>query len=395
MKLKYKILSIITISISIFACSKKQEEASSTPTGTVSGPVLPAEPYNYLASAQFIGGAQNLIFTNNTITLGRVLFYEKALSFNNSISCGSCHFQDKGFADNVRFHKGVYGNVLKRNTLSITGNNFLMFWDGRSTGMQDLVLRPVSNHDEMLQNPDALVDKIKQISYYKDLFNKAYGTDEITLNGIENALASFCVCIVPFSTKFDKGLAGLNSQSSFPFIDSTIQLFNFSAIENKGMNLFYGKARCASCHHPEIITGYYGGSPYANIGLDLEYNDNGLGTIANDANQNGKFKIPNIRNVALTAPYMHDGRFNTLEEVIEHYNSKIQANRNLSPRLYQNELSDLDLFLIEEQNQAPTTVSIVPVKMGLNTEEKAALIAFLKTLTDEEMKRDIKFSNPF
>lgn len=395
MKLKYKILFIITLSISIYACTKKQEEASTIPAAAMSGPALPDEPYNYLANAQFIGGAQDLDFSNNSVTLGRVLFYDKALSFNNSISCGSCHFQDKGFADNVRFHKGVYGNVLKRNTLSITGNNFIMFWDGRSSGMQDLVLRPVSNHDEMLQDPNALVSKIKQIGYYKDLFNKAYGSEEVTLEGIENALAAFCVCIVPFQTKFDQGLANLNGQFGFMFVDSTSRLFNFSNLENKGMSLFYGKARCASCHHPEVITGYYGGTPYANIGLDMVYNDNGLGALANDASHNGKFKIPNIRNVALTAPYMHDGRFNTLEEVVEHYNSKIQANRNLSPRLYQNQLSDLDLFLIEEQNQAPATVNITPVRMGLNTEEKAALVAFLKTLTDEQMKKDIKFSNPF
>jgi cytochrome c peroxidase len=395
MKLRYKVIFIISISISIYACTKKQDEITTAPSGTPSGPALPAEPYNYLANAQFIGGAQNLDFTNNSATLGRVLFYDKALSFNGNMSCGSCHFQDKGFADNVRFNKGVFGNVLKRNTLSITGNNFLMFWDGRSSGMQDLVLRPVANHDEMVQDPIALVNKIKQFPYYQDLFKKAYGSEEITLEGIENALASFCVCIVPVSTKFDKGLSTLTSQFSFTFIDSTTSLFNFNTAENKGMSLFYGKARCSSCHHPEIITGYYGGSPYANIGLDIVYNDNGLGALANDGNQNGKFKIPNIRNVALTAPYMHDGRFNTLEEVVDHYNTSIKPNRNLSPRLYQNRLSDLDLFLIEEQNQGPSTVAITPVKLGLNLDEKAALVAFLKTLTDEEMKRDIKFSNPF
>jgi cytochrome c peroxidase len=92
---------------------------------------------------------------------------------------------------------------------------------------------------------------------------------------------------------------------------------------------------------------------------------------------------------------MHDGRFNTLEEVVEHYNSGIKANRNLSPRLYQNSVSDLDLFLIEQQNQVPSTVTITPVKLGLNVDEKAALVAFLKTLTDEQLVKDIKFSNPF
>lgn len=119
------------------------------------GPMLPDEPYDYLANPQLGSGfGFNLSLDNNIITLGRVLFYDKSLSFNNNISCGSCHFQDKGFADNVQFHKGVFGNTLKENTLSITGNAVNMFWDGRSSSMKDLVLKPIANHDEMVQDPN-------------------------------------------------------------------------------------------------------------------------------------------------------------------------------------------------------------------------------------------------
>lgn len=381
MKFKKQILFIATVGITIIACSKKDEAVMPIATNDY-GPKLPEEPYSYSYNAQFFGGNSNLNLSDENITLGRVLFYEKALSFNNQISCGSCHFQDKGFADNVKFHKGVTGNSLKRNTLSITGNNFLMFWDGRANSMKDLVLRPIANHEEMMQDPKALVNKIKQIPYYKSLFEKVYGDDEINLERIEDALASFSVCIVPSRTKFDGGLAQFNGFIDFSALNNiNYNLSGLTSTENQGFKLFYGKARCGSCHHPEIIAGYYGGEPYANIGLDMDYSDNGLGTLTNDASENGKFKIPNIRNVALTAPYMHDGRFSTLEEVVDHYNSKIKPNTNLSTKLYQ------------DVNSNSTVVTAV--RLGLNNEEKAALVAFLKTLTDEELKKDIKFSNPF
>ena len=392
MNIKIKILLFLSISISIYACSKKEDKETLVSGGEI-GPVLHVEPYDYSEYAQIFAGSLHL--SDDKITLGRVLFYDKSLSFNNNISCGSCHFQDKGFADNVRFHKGVLGNVLKRNTLSITGNNFVLFWDGRASSMTNLVLKPVANHDEMMQDPNALVNKLKQKKYYKDLFYKAYGSEEIKLEGIEEALAAFSVCIVPKNTRLDEGTASVNFPFGFVLLDSLIQLNNFSAIENKGLSLFYGKARCGSCHRPEIISGYYGTKPFANIGLDLNYDDNGLGAISNDSKQNGKFKIPNLRNVALTAPYMHDGRFNSLEEVVEHYNSRIKPNSNLSPRLYQKPLSDLEIFMLEEQNQQVNAIEPAPLKLGLNSSEKAALVAFLKTLTDEKLKKDVRFSNPF
>ncbi len=398
MKTKYRLLFIGILSISIYACTKKEDETS-TPTNNNIGPVLPAQAYDYLSNPLLNTGSFNLQLTNNTITLGRVLFYDKALSFNNNISCGSCHFQDKGFADDVRFHKGVFGNTLKRNTMAITGNGSAMFWDGRSSDMKDLVLKPIANHDEMVQDPNALVIKIKQLSYYKDLFKKAYNSENVDLKGIENALAAFCVAILPSNTKFD---AGVSTLVSTPFmnslVDSTTSLFNLTAIENKGLALFFGKARCASCHHPDqggATYGSFSSTNFANIGLDVTYSDNGVGALVSNSAQNGVFKIPNLKNVALTAPYMHDGRFNTLEEVVEHYNSGIKANTNLNPRLFKNKLSEFELFQLEEQNGGQNLGPVVPVRLGLNPDEKTALVAFLKTLTDEQLAKDIKFSNPF
>ena len=404
MKLNHKIIVVFVLSILVYACKKKSEEIPNAAVGVNSGPILPSEPYNYLANPILAANNFNfdIVLTNNTITLGRVLFYDKALSFNNSISCGTCHFQDKGFADNVRFHKGVFGNTLKRNTMAISGNGTAMFWDGRSDNMKDLVLRPVANHDEMVQDPNVLVNKIQQINYYKDLFRKAYASDTIDLEKIENALTAFCVSIIPNNSRFDQGVSAFNNNNQGIFGDNTITLINLSAKENKGLNLFFGKARCFQCHEPSSGSGTYGanpslpiGGPFANIGLDLDYADNGVGNINNTTAQNGSFKIPNLKNVALTAPYMHDGRFNTLEEVVEHYNSGIKANTYLSPFLYQKEITQSELLLIIQQNITPRLGTNQSVKLGLNNEEKADLVAFLKTFTDDELRKDVKFSNPF
>jgi cytochrome c peroxidase len=400
MKAKYKYLLVIFIGVSFFACNKNKDENIALQSNQV-GPILPEQPFNYLENSQLNSNffSFNLQLTNNTITLGRVLFYDKALSFNNTISCGSCHFQDKGFADNVRFHKGVFGNSLQRNTMSITGNGSFMFWDGRSDNMKDLVLKPISNHSEMVQDLNAVVNKIKQIAYYKPLFEKAYNSDEINLEKIENALTAFCVSILPSNSKFDEGLKMQNLNGfSFSFVDSTTQLLTLNAIENKGLKLFFGKARCATCHHPDQggpTYGSFSSSSFANIGLDMVYKDNGLGAISKLNIQNGVFKIPNLKNVALTAPFMHDGRFNTLEEVVEHYNSGIKANPNLSFKLFKNFVEEPNFGFVEDEHTIPSTGIIEPVKLGLTIEEKAALVAFLKTFTDEKLARDIKFANPF
>lgn len=400
MNVKFRIIFVIVLSISVYACTKKSDETSPV-TVVNTGPLLPEQPYDYLSdqNLQNNGFPFNIRLSNNIITLGRVLFYDKTLSFNNNISCGSCHFQDKGFADNVRFHKGVYGNTLKRNTIAISGNGGAMFWDGRSNNMRDLVLKPIANHDEMLQDPQALVNKVKQIPYYKNLFSKAYNEDVIDLEKIENALTAFCVALLPNNTKFNAGLQTIiNDPFQFTNLDSTSRFGSFSAIENKGMALFFGKARCGTCHHPQEGGNTYGNgsiSSFANIGLDLNYSDNGVGILSNNSLLYGVFKIPNLKNVALTAPYMHDGRFNTLEEVVEHYNSGIKANTNLSPKLFKKQLSQSELEMLEFQPPVVTNTAVVPAKLGLTQDEKLALVAFLKTLTDEKLARDIKFSNPF
>ena len=302
----------------------------------------------------------NPIVTNNGATLGRVLFYDKHLSLNNSVSCGSCHHQSRAFADPIALSKGFEGRETTRNSMAIInpGLNNSLFWDSRASSVRNMSLEPVKNHIEMgLESMEVLKNKLNELEYYPALFEKAYGTNVINEERISDAISQFLVSMVTFDSKFDQGI-----EQEFE---------NFSSLEQLGMQLF--TSNCSGCHGNDSFGAadsfggdYQQSEGTANIGLDLHYTDNGRG--------NGKFKIPALRNIALTSPYMHDGRFNSLEEVIEHYNSGVQNH------------PDLDDKLKNGNN---------PIRMNLSDLQKQALIAFLNTLTDESYITNEKFSNPF
>jgi cytochrome c peroxidase len=199
------------------------------------------------------------------------------------------------------------------------------------------------------------------LPYYAELFNDAYGSTDVDIDKISTALASFTGSIVSQNTRFDKFRMGVAT---------------LSGLELQGKNLFFTKYNCNSCHQSEFLNGYEIGGGFVNIGLNADYIDNGLGTISGSTADNGKFKIPNLRNIALTAPYMHDGRFETLDEVLDHYSHGIANHPNLDGRLK------------SPNNNAP-------MLMNIPEQEKGAIIAFLNTLTDYAMITDPKFSSPF
>ncbi|HMQ49613.1 MAG TPA: cytochrome c peroxidase [Saprospiraceae bacterium] len=304
--------------------------------------------------------------TDAGATLGRVLFYDPQLSLNNAVACGSCHRQKAAFADGQIASEGFGGKFTPRNSMAIVNvalNNNL-FWDSRIASLRLMVTQPVQNHLEMgMESMDVLATKLARVDYYPELFQAAFGTREVTGDRIANALTQFLSAMVTANSRFDQA-----QQNDFA---------SFNELERMGKDLFFGgRAKCSSCHSganfsaPDSPFGEYGAPTVkgtANIGLDLVYADNGKGE--------GQFKIPSLRNIALTAPYMHDGRFNTLEEVVEHYNSGIQAHRNLDEKL-----------IGADGN---------PMRLGLNDMEKQALVAFLRTLTDEDFIRDQRFSDPF
>lgn len=302
-------------------------------------------------------------------TLGRVLFYDKTLSINNSVACASCHKQSLSFADDKAVSVGFARALTMRNSMSLVNvkyyRNGRFLWDERGSTLETQTLLPVLDHVEMgMTSLDTLVNRLKANAYYPVLFHKAFGTQLITSDKIGDALAQFIRSIISYQSKFDEGRSLINSMR-LPYP-------NYSPQENEGKQLFFNpRLGCNSCHQTETFTALMP----KNNGLEISSVDLGVGGISNDPSQTGNFKIASLRNIELTAPYMHDGRFATLEEVVEHYDSGIQPHLNLSTQL--------------------RTPDNTPVRLNLTGDEKKALIAFLKTLTDRAITTDVKFSNPF
>lgn len=343
-------------------------------------PVLPETSYDYTPKW---GGmhshmaGQDLGITDAGATLGRVLFYDKILSIDNTVSCGSCHHQDIGFSDQARVSQGIDHQVTDRNAPSISNlyDDNLLFWDGRSTNLNDLVLQPVRNHKEMgMENMDFLVTKIKAAPYYQELFTKAYGDAEVTSTRVADAMAQFVRSMIGCDSEMDRQF-----NSGQPL----------SAQAEEGRNIFFGKGTCYNCHSgpdfndrggffdpffPPNGGGFGWAQDIADIGLDEAYTDVGMGVF--DPKLVGVFKIPSLRNVAMTAPYMHDGRFATLEEVVNHYNNDIKKSPNLD-----------NVFKSWDTGDA--------IKLGLSEGEVSSVVAFLHSLTDDNYMNDERFADPF
>ncbi len=341
---------------------------------------LPAEPDQY--NFPLPHGAFASPVSNAKATLGRVLFYDTRLSRNNTVSCASCHKQELAFSDDKAKSLGFEGAHTKRNSLplaasanfvtsynsgnSFTGNSLRLgfLWDERAKSIRELSALAIADPVEMGMNMSELPSKLSQEGYYRVLFSKAYGHDQITADRITDALQEFLNSFFSVNSKFDEGLK-LHFSPTFNFS-------NFTPLENMGKSLFL--SHCAGCHSQDMTRPVMS---VANNGLDVVYADQGLGGISNRASEMGLFKVPFLRNVALTAPYMHDGRFASLEEVVEHYDSGVQMHPNLHPFLRRPGYS----------NQ--------PKKLNLTEQEKAALIAFLHTLTDPSFVQQKRFSDPF
>jgi cytochrome c peroxidase len=355
---------------------------------------LPEVPYNYsaielpahLTNNALQGPDQSAAIENDNTpdynqltddgaTLGRVLFYDKKLSANGTISCASCHKQDMGFSDEAVFSRGFEGGTTRRHSMSLVNaiwySRGKFFWDERAATLEDQVLMPFQDEVEMGMTLDEVVTAVQSQEFYAALFKNAFGSEEIDSEKISFALAQFVRSMVSVNSKYDAGRIQVNDpQSDFP---------NFTESENAGKRLFFdpvsqGGASCAGCHSTEA---FINPDRLLNNGLDAESTeDNGAFEATSDPDLIGAFKTPSLKSIALTAPYMHDGRFTTLEEVIEHYNSGIQNHPNLS-RILKN----------PRTNQ--------PIRMNLDEQEKADLVAFLNTLTDESLASDERFSDPF
>lgn len=340
--------------------------------------VLPDSPFNYaniLLPNFFLDNdvrnedntPNNNQITDNGATLGRVLFYDNNLSRNNTISCASCHIQEHGFADPTALSTGFDGELTSRNSMGLANARFYkngrFFWDERAESLEEQTLVPIQDLVEMGMTLPELEDKLSELDYYGTLFTNAFGDEAVTSDRIALALSQFIRSMVSYESKFDEGLAQVNDiDDNFP---------NFTTSENRGKQLFMSnQTRCFDCHATNVFVG----DDARNNGLDATITDPGVGGITGNNNELGEFKVPSLRNIALTSPYMHDGRFETLEEVIEHYNSGVQNNPNLDNKLTQG-------------NNVR--------RLNLSDDDKQALVDFLNTLTDDEFVNDEKYANPF
>jgi cytochrome c peroxidase len=317
----------------------------------------------------FIIPADNPL-TVEGVDLGRHLFYETRLSRNNTMSCGSCHQQPLAFTDGKALSTGINRLQTKRGSMSLA--NMLWFsqfnWDGSATSLEEQALKPLEDPLEMHQPVAEAVNKLQQTERYPPMFEKAFGSATITKENILKALAQFQRTLISGNSRYDRYL-----QKKEVFTPDEVEgMALFMTHPDPSTNTRGGN--CGDCHGGVLLTT----RTFHNNGLDFEPKDNGLGDISGKATDNGKFKSPSLRNIALTAPYMHDGRFKTLEEVLDHYNEHIRFNTpNLDP-------------LITEASNMPNGRSL-----GLTSEEKRKIIAFLHTLTDTTFINDKRFSNPF
>lgn len=296
--------------------------------------------------------------TNAGATLGRVLFYDRRLSVNDRVSCSSCHQQQFAFSDTAKLSRGFAGGVTGRHSMALANARFYasarFFWDERAASLEAQVLQPIEDTTEMgLKLPD-MVTKLVATTYYPALFDAAFGSPEVTSERVALALSQFVRSLVTVNSTFDRAF-GANGVPNFAAV--------LTAEELTGQNLFAGRAGCARCHG----TSAHISDNVHNTGLDATITDAGAG--------DGRFKAPSLRNIAVRPPYMHDGRFQSLEQVVAFYDAGVQNNPRLDNRL-----------------RGPNGQ---PQRLNLSSAERAALVAFLGTFTDRTFLTDVRYANPF
>jgi cytochrome c peroxidase len=338
---------------------------------TSTEPVVPIGDYVFNYPANF-GNRINVPANNPTTQqgfyLGRLLFYEPKLSATNTISCGSCHQQSKAFTDGKALSIGVNNGLATRNSMSLA--NLLwtrkFFWDGRAASLEEQAVFPLTNPHEMGQAIEISVQKLSNTKLYPGLFKIVYGDSIITGDRISKAIAQFERTLISANSRYDQYLRNAYQPTGDEL--KGMELFNRGADPAKGIRV----ANCTHCH----------GGPktylelFHNNGLDSISKDEGLFAFTGLVTDRGRFKVPTLRNIALTAPYMHDGRFKTLDEVVEHYSEHIKQSVSLSA------------FLQGESNE------VGGKSFKLMPKEKKQLIAFLNMLTDSTFITDKRFSDP-
>jgi cytochrome c peroxidase len=341
----------------------RSKESADPPVET--GPYAFSYPSNF--GNRFTIPADNPM-TKQGVQLGRMLFYEKKLSADNTMSCASCHDQKRAFTDGTAFSRGVDGTPTSRSSMSLANLLWVrqFFWDGRAKSLEEQAITPLTDPHEMGQSLAVSAKKLQQTSAYPPLFKLAFGSDTITGERLTKALAQFERTLISSNSRYDQFLAGQ---------------YQPTEQEKRGHDLFMTHpvpeqklrgANCGDCHggYKTFMEFYH------NNGLDAEPKDQGREKMTGRNNDRGRFRVPTLRNIALTAPYMHDGRFKTLEEVLDHYNDHIQPSPTLAP------------LVMEATNE------VGGKSLLLTPQEKQDVIAFLHLLTDSTFITNPRFSDP-
>lgn len=356
----YLVYCILILAIIISACVKEHKNA--LPETYHSKPFTLEEPAYFVKMV--IPDVNGL--TVEGVELGRRLFYDPILSIDSTQSCSSCHIQSLAFTDGKSLSTGVHGEQGRRNAMSLANVGYYykgLFWDGRSDLLEHQALEPVVDPIELANQWSVVEARIKKSAPYLDLFEKAFGIkhkDAIDSSLIVNALAQFERTLISHDAKFDQVERG-EAQ--------------FTASEQRGFDIFFDAsptlpdAECGHCHNEPLFTNL----DFENNGIQAAesietYADRGRWEVTGRWVDNGKFRVPSLRNIAITAPYMHDGSLATLDEVLEHYNSGGHFAKNVSPNVR---------------------------RLNLSHQNKKDLIAFLETLTDSVFLTKPAFSNPF
>ncbi len=298
------------------------------------------------------------------VKLGRKLFYEKRLSANNNLSCGSCHQQQHGFSDPRRFSPGTDGLNGTRQSMALInlGWEHFFFWDGRKATLEDQIFDPIRNPVEMNTTWPEVETKLRADAEYREMFRKAFGSSGVDSVRVSKAISQFLRTLISGNSRFDRVMRG-----EISFTASEANGFDLFMRDKDEANNISG-ADCFHCHGPVLMADQL----LNNNGLDATFSDPGLGGITGNPNDMGKFKAPTLRNIEFTAPYMHDGRFNTLDEVIGHYSTGLVVSPTIDPLM---------------KFASDGGVSLSP-------QERQDLKAFLLTLTDHEFLNNPAFSDP-
>ena len=311
------------------------------------------------------------VFASNPTTVegadvGRYLFYDPILSSDSTISCSSCHNQQTAFTNSTAFSVGVNGGKTDRNALPLFNLAWhpYYFYDGRAKTLEDQISHPIKAKNEMNMQWDLILKKLNASKFYLKKFKTIYDAEKIDSTHVKNVIAQFLRTLISYQSKFDRIIAKKDK-------------FNQEEFNGFGLVNNQIKGDCFHCH-PSDGNGLMTKFAFSNNGLDSiydadKYKDKGRGAITGNKSDNGKFKIPSLRNIALTAPYMHDGRFKTLEEVLDFYSTGVHTSANVDSKMgyaYQKGVK-------------------------LTKEEKKDIVAFLNTLTDSVFINKKEFSNPF